>query len=85
MQTPQKVTLKGFQEIVDAFFSLECEPLAWKCKKCGSTIWQATAFMSLHDAVWADSCAGSGEVKMVAIPYCPKCEVKPAESGCLHR
>jgi len=59
------------------------------CSECDSTIKVYTAWMSIHDSIFGDSCAGMGEVKRIALPYCPKCEpdIEKAEDiqrGCIH-
>lgn len=87
MNTPHRVTPAEFYDLVKehvAAHYLAAESQVFTCKRCGSTIKCVTAFMSIHDAIWGDSCAGAGKVKRFAIPFCPKCEPPPAESGCLH-
>ena len=55
------------------------------CKKCGSEILQETCYVSLHDARFGGKCAGSGEVKQIPLPFCPKCEGRPKRTHtCTH-
>lgn len=54
------------------------------CKKCNKEIQQETGYISIHLDCF-DDCVGDGEVKNIAIPYCPECEGKPIRtSTCVH-
>ena len=54
------------------------------CLVCKSLVLTADGYVSMHDPMFS-GCAGGGEVKCVALPYCPKCEGKPAlVSTCVH-
>ncbi len=44
-----------------------------RCNKCSTTIMQVTLYASVHDSPF-DGCIGGGEVKDLALPYCPTCE-----------
>jgi len=54
-----------------------------RCKICQSFIEIIGAYMSLHDTRFP-GCAGSGRVMRLVIPFCPKCETRPSEYGCIH-
>lgn len=55
------------------------------CRSCGSVIQQITCYVSIHTSLFADQCAGFGEVKRFPLPYCPKCEGEPkTTSTCIH-
>lgn len=57
-----------------------------QCRTCGSIIQQTTLYASLHDSLFS-GCAGGGEVKSLALPYCNTCEPDvPAETQrtCIH-
>jgi hypothetical protein len=88
MECPERVTEEEFNFMIEEEFKTY-KPVGdkWACPNCGSIIQQKTAFVSIHDAGFGD-CAGRGEVKRVAIPYCPTCEPEIAEKrelyGCVH-
>lgn len=44
----------------------------WKCVQCESEIKCKDIHIPIHDGPFALS--GSGRVKIVTLPYCPKCE-----------
>ncbi len=54
------------------------------CKTCSSKVEIIGAYMSIHDPRFGDTCAGSGRVVRLVIPFCPHCETRPNEYGCLH-
>ncbi len=61
------------------------EPL-YRHTSCGNIIKQVTLYASLHDSPFK-GCAGGGEVKNLALPYCPTCEPDvPAatQRTCIH-
>ena len=68
-------------EFQDANTKVEDDGLV--CGTCGSEIQGMPASISVHDSP-VGGCAGFGEVKVVQIPYCPKCEDEPRQSGCVH-
>lgn len=54
------------------------------CRKCGSTIMQTTAYVSIHSTEFP-GCTGGGECQQLPLPYCPKCEGEPkVRSTCVH-
>jgi len=54
----------------------------WRCKKCGSVIMGKEQIASLHmPSSSGMSLAGFGETIRRTIPYCPKCETEPSDSG----
>lgn len=44
------------------------------CKECGSQVMQTTCYVSLHLKMFEPTCAGTGEVKNINYPFCPKCD-----------
>ncbi len=57
-----------------------------RCNKCSTAILQVTLYASVHDGPFG-SCAGSGEVENLALPFCPTCEPDvPAatQRTCIH-
>ena len=57
----------------------------YRCKNCGSEVLQTTLYVSVHSSEFGDSCAGSGKVVKVPLPYCPKCEGEPKNfTTCIH-
>jgi hypothetical protein len=53
------------------------------CSTCRYAIRWQDVYLSLHSPEFS-GCSGPGTVIKVAIPYCPKCETVPEETGCLH-
>ena len=53
------------------------------CKKTGRPTEIIPAYLSIHDERFTD-CVGWGRVLRLAVPFCPDCEPRPADSGCLH-
>lgn len=89
MKTPTMVTSQEFGQLVEAFLLEKCEINkrymgAITCKACGDHIQSVSAMMSVHFADQHLVCAGAGDVRKVTVPYCAKCEEKPATSGCFH-
>lgn len=46
---------------------------------CGESIMGKVQYVSIHDGPFPLS--GFGEVRTRTIPYCPKCEYEPADTG----
>jgi len=44
------------------------------CQKCGSLIKQVTCYVSIHLKLFEPTCAGTGKVRKINYPFCPKCE-----------
>jgi hypothetical protein len=87
MDTPEKISPMLFERRLRTHIAAHYNTAGrqgWQCKKCGGTIIRLTAALSLHDARFSNLCAGAGEVRLIPIPYCPKCDPVPKASGCLH-
>jgi len=57
----------------------------WVCKTCGGTVQQTTCYVSEHASEFGETHAGDGEVRRIALPYCPSCEGVPQNtSTCVH-
>lgn len=57
-----------------------------ECKKCGAIIQQVTLYASVHDFGFG-TCAGTGKVINIALPYCNTCEPDVAgqiQRTCIH-
>ena len=85
MRTPIRVTLDEFAAERMDWIKQKCvtDGALQRCKECGVVIEIVPAFISMHDARF-ETCAGPGTVMRLAIPYCPKCEDKPENYGCVH-
>lgn len=55
----------------------------YACRSCGTDIQWAHVFMSMHDASCV-YCTGFGDVFGASVPYCPLCEPRLNEYGCVH-
>jgi len=61
-------------EIIDSWEEkFEKRSDGFYCKQCGSQIMQTTCHVSIHTKLFSQ-CAGSGEVKTINYPFCPKCD-----------
>ena len=70
-----------------AFYRDECNQTADGrviCRACGGDIHRVRGFMLLHDEQYGEACAGPGRTLRMDIPFCPTCEGRPAEYGCIH-
>ncbi len=54
------------------------------CAHCGGDIHRVRGMLLLHDERFGDACAGPGRALRMDIPFCPQCEARPAEFGCIH-
>jgi hypothetical protein len=86
MKTPVRVSGEQFTTERVAWIAENCvtDGELQRCRKCKTPVEIVAAFISIHDARFEDTCAGAGIVVRLAIPYCPKCEPRPAQSGCFH-
>lgn len=50
-----------------------------ECAQCGGEVLAAKVAHPVHDGLFPLS--GSGECRYETVPYCPRCEVKPAFHG----
>src|SRR6185312_12654320 len=87
-RTPSRVSWNEVQVSVRSFYNDCCRQRTTSerpmCKKCGSEVATVVAFMDVHDERLCDSCAGPDRVWKLPVPYCPRCEEKPATRGCIH-
>jgi hypothetical protein len=85
MQTPRRLSLKEFADLRTAWIAEHCytDGEYQKCKSCHGLMEIAAAYMSIHDPRFP-GCVGSGKVMCLAIPFCPKCEQRPQQTGCIH-
>jgi hypothetical protein len=85
MNAPKQVDLLTFNLMVTSYYNNRVEQRGEGhfCKVCGEEIKYVRGYISLHD-IRFNSCAGWGEVANVNLPYCPKCESVPEQSGCVH-
>lgn len=88
MQTPVKITEQEFMGQRNSYYAESC---TWDksryrhlCRECKNPIQDVAVYLSIHDGPFRDICGGTGRVIRGLIPYCPKCETAPANSGCLH-
>src|SRR6516225_3071000 len=92
MQTPRKISIGDFLVMRSKWLEEHCvsddvvdgRSVPLRCKTCGEPPKTVCAYVSVHDPQFGDECVGSGKVLRPRIPYCPRCEVRPEESGCFH-
>ena len=53
---------------------------SWKCS-CGTDIMAVSQTRSVWLSDGPGPCAGTGEVEIHVIPYCPKCDRRPESNG----
>jgi hypothetical protein len=86
VRTPCRITASEFSDSLKHFLDACCvlrrDTLC--CTICGASILYVRAALSIHDA----ACAGCEEpdqkVWNTVVPYCPRCEERPAQRGCLY-
>jgi ribosomal protein L37E len=87
MRTPSHITSAEFSDSLKEFFECRCLLLGntLLCRECGASIVHARVVISIHDSAFHDKCAACGKrAWTMTLPYCPQCEKKPEERGCLH-
>lgn len=78
MQSPEKMK-------ADAFIAAIAESWARrKCEQCNRPFLYAPVYVSIHAEEFGDVCAGEGRCIKVLLPFCRKCEPRPALKGCIH-
>jgi hypothetical protein len=86
VRTPQRITATEFSASLKHFLETCCALCGNTlcCKACGTAIVHVRAALSIHNSVAGD-CAGPDQrVWTTFVPYCPGCEEKPENQGCLH-
>lgn len=85
MKTPLQTTFRQFGRECETQTGLmhQDEHGIYRCVICESQIHEVRAYLSVHTEDF-DMCAGSGKVWRFGIKYCPTCEPKPEEYGCVH-
>jgi hypothetical protein len=86
MKTPSQVTGAELELSIQSYFAERCyrSPDGWRCLECKREIAYVIAYMTIHDIRFGSKCAGNGRVERAPIPYCPHCESKPSDYGCVH-
>jgi hypothetical protein len=86
MTTPTRISRQDFFFAIEKWLNERCIVDRGKitCKACGDQIQSVNALISIHSTQFVSICAGTGEVRGVRVPYCPKCEQRPATAGCFH-
>lgn len=87
MQTPHRMTLAEFRESIRQFLNLHCVQCDRKlvCSECDAPIEYFATLLSIHDMEFTDACVTlDDQTWHFAVPYCPRCEVRPNAQGCVH-
>jgi len=85
-RTPCRITATEFSDSLKYFFDVCCSLYGntLSCIVCGTPILHVRAALSIHNSA-RGGCEGLEQrVWNTGVPYCPACEEKPAERGCLH-
>ena len=90
MRTPSRISASEFSQSLKHFLDYSCvlHHHTLCCARCGTPIGYIRASLLLHGA----ACRACGSVETTVenrawntmVPYCPNCEERPAEHGCLH-
>lgn len=90
MRTPSRMPASEFSQSLKHFLNYICVLNHHRlcCGRCGAPIVYVRAALQLHRA-FCPACAGvettvENRAWNTMVPYCPICEEKPAERGCLH-
>jgi hypothetical protein len=86
MRTPHRITASEFSDSLKHFLDACCvmRGSALCCAVCGTEILHIRATLSIHNSVAGDCRALDEKVWTTVVPYCPRCEEKPKQRGCLH-
>lgn len=89
METPYRLALDSLDELIcriqnhaGSYYVLSSEG-GWVCKDCGASILSIEVKISLHIQE-EEECVGPRIEGGVLIPFCPECEERPEEFGCVH-
>lgn len=86
MKTPSRITPEELCRQLVAWLEEHASDHGthYHCKRCGGLLFSRQVSFSLHDAAFGEHCVGSGEVRRADLPFCPRCEAVPEDTGCLH-
>ena len=87
MRTPSSHTWAEFSDSLREFLDDQCVLVEnrLRCRDCGTLIVHSRVVVSIHDSAFHNACvAFDRRAWTMTLPYCPLCEEKPAELGCLH-
>ena len=87
MRTPISETWAQFSEALREFLNNRCILLENRlcCRKCGTFVAHSRVVVAIHAPAFHYNCATfDGRAWVMTLPYCPQCEQKPSERGCLH-
>jgi hypothetical protein len=87
MRTPTGNTWAEFSESLREFLDDRCilRENRLRCRDCGTLIEHSRVVVSIHESAFHNHCAAfARRGGMMTLPYCPRCEEKPVERGCLH-
>jgi hypothetical protein len=90
MRTPSRISASEFSQSLKDFLNHSCILSHHRlyCAMCGTPIVYVRASLLLHEAA-CPVCVSVASIMEnrawnTMVPYCPNCEEKPAEHGCLH-
>lgn len=89
MLTPSKLKISSLEELAvqvqphfqECYLRLEN---GFVCKECDLEILFIEARIDVHVRAADYRCAGPGMTGVAQISYCPNCEERPADIGCIH-
>jgi hypothetical protein len=86
VRTPFRPTATEFSDSLKDFLDVCCalRGNTLCCRVCGTPIRHVQAALSIHNSASGGCEELEQRVWNTVVPYCPECEEKPEERGCLH-
>jgi hypothetical protein len=86
VRTPYRITAAEFSDSLKNFLDVCCalRGNTLCCTVCETPIQHVRAALSIHNSAGGDCEVLEQRVWNTVVPYCPECEEKPEEQGCLH-
>ena len=87
MKTPRRMTLAEFREAIRQFLSLHCISCDRRLA-CPNAIRRSSISARCYRFTTSNSQMRASRWMIrrgiFSVPYCPRCEIKPNEQGCVH-
>lgn len=86
MRTPRPISASEFSDSLKHFLDACCvlRGSTLCCAICGASILHVRATLSIHTLAYGGCEVLEQGVWNTMIPYCPRCEEKPEQRGCLY-
>ena len=93
VSVPSKLSPEELKKHISEWLKNECHVMEVEGRykhfhnTCQTMVNWTILFCSIHNTEWGSICAGSGKVKQVPFPFCPRCEPEVGQgtlSTCVH-